>query len=145
MIAGATYTLPVSVGYPTEKAAKIIITIKNNKSGASVQKRYPNDAETRLMDGDTIGVKLSQQDTINLCGNIIVEAQINLVSGTVAKTNPARKYIAPTLYTEIVDGAEDAGDMTLDGVSLQLGAPVTEIETGMPSDPDALYLTVRKE
>jgi hypothetical protein len=145
MIAGATYTLPISIDIDIGKSNKIIITLKNRGTGKTVQKRYPYDSETRLMDGGMIGAKLSQQDTIDLCGNVSVEAQINLASGAVAKTHTARTYIAPTLYTEIVDGAEDTGDMTLDGVSLQLGSPITEIETGIPSEPDVLFLTVRKE
>lgn len=145
MIAGATYTLPISIDIDIGKSNKIIITLKNRGTGKTVQKRYPYDSETRLMDGGMIGAKLSQQDTIDLCGNVSVEAQINLASGAVAKTHTARTYIAPTLYTEIVEGAEDTGDMTIDGVSMQLGSPITEIETGMPSDPDVLFLTVRKE
>ena len=145
MIAGATYTLPISIDIDIGKSNKIIITLKNRGTGKTVQKRYPYDSETRLMDGGMIGAKLSQQDTIDLCGNVSVEAQINLASGSVAKTHTARTFIAPTLYTEIVEGAEDTGDMTLDGVSLQLGSPITEVETGMPSEPDVLFLTVRKE
>lgn len=145
MIAGATYTLPISIDIDIGKSNKIIITLKNRGTGKTVQKRYPYDSETRLIDGGMIGAKLSQQDTIDLCGNVAIEAQINLASGAVAKTHTARTFIAPTLYTEIVDGAEDTGDMTLNGVSLQIGTPITEIETGMTSDPDVLFLTVRKE
>jgi hypothetical protein len=145
MIAGATYTLPISIDIDIRKSNKIIITLKNWGTGKTVQKRYPNDSETRLMDGGMIGAKLSQQDTIDLCGNVAVEAQINLASGAVAKTHTVRTFIAQTLYTEIVEGAEDMGDMKLNGVSLQIGTPITEVETGMTTDPDVLFLPVRKE
>lgn len=130
MIAGATYTLPLDIRYPVRNTDKIIITLKNESTGIKRTKRYPNDEETRLLADGRIGARLTQQDTVDLVGYVKVEAQINLKSGSVAKTTTERTFISPTLNTEMVAGAADNGENLLDGVTLELGAPITEAEGG---------------
>lgn len=126
MIAGATYTLPVKIPYDLEKADRILVTLKNESTGIMRIKHYPHETETWLMPDGKLGARLSQQDTIDLVGNVKVEAQINLGSGAVAKTETKRVFISPTLRTEMVDGAMDNGDVLLADVTLELGAPITE-------------------
>ena len=77
-----------------------------------------------------IGVRLTQQDTIDLVGYVKIEAQINLKSGSVAKTTTERTFISPTLNTEMVAGAVDNGENLLNGVTLELGAPITVVVEG---------------
>lgn len=125
MISGATYTLPLNIRYPLQNTEKIIITLKNEATGIKRTKHYPNNEETWMMADGRIGVRLTQQDTIDLVGYVKIEAQINLKSGAVAKTKTERTYIASTLNTEIVEGAMDNGENLLDGVTLELGAPIT--------------------
>lgn len=128
MIAGATYTLPLDIRYTVQNTEKIIITLKNESTGIKRTKRYPNDEETRLLEDGRIGAMLTQQDTVDLVGYVKVEAQINLKSGSVAKTTTERTFISPTLNTEMVVGAADNGENLLDGVTLKLGAPITVVE-----------------
>ena len=130
MIAGATYTLPLDIRYPVQNTDKIIITLKNESTGIKRTKRYPNDEETRLLADGRIGARLTQQDTVDLVGYVKVEAQINLKSGSVAKTTTERTFISPTLNTEMVVGAADNGENLLDGVTLELGAPITVVVEG---------------
>lgn len=130
MISGATYTLPLNIRYPLQNTEKIIITLKNESTGIKRTKRYPNDEETRLLEDGRIGARLTQQDTVDLVGYVKVEAQINLKSGSVAKTTTERTFISPTLNTEMVVGAEDNGENLLDGVTLKLGAPITVVVEG---------------
>lgn len=130
MIAGATYTLPLDIGYPVQNTDKIIITLKNESTGIKRTKRYPNDEETRLLEDGRIGARLTQQDTVDLVGYVKVEAQINLKSGSVAKTTTERTFISQTLNTEMVVGAADNGENLLDGVTLKLGAPITVVVEG---------------
>lgn len=130
MIAGATYTLPIDIQYPLGNVSKVIVTLKNETTQQKILKNYPNDNETYLMSDGRLGVRLSQQDTISLVGNVKVEAQINLASGAVAKTETKRVFVSPTLHTEIVDGAADNGENLLDGVTLELGAPITVVAEG---------------
>lgn len=135
MIAGATYTLPIDIQYPLGNVSKVIVTLKNETTQQKILKNYPNDNETYLMSDGRIGVRLSQQDTIGLVGNVKVEAQINLASGAVAKTETKRVFVSPTLHTEIVDGAADNGENLLDGVTLELGAPITAEGEGTSFQP----------
>ena len=121
MIAGATYTLPIDIQYPLENVARVIVTLKNETTQQIILKNHPNDNETYLMSDGRLGVRLSQQDTIDLVGSVKVEAQINLGSGAVAKTETKRVFVSPTLHTEIVDGAADNGEVMLDGVGLGIG------------------------
>lgn len=140
MIAGATYTLPLDIRYPVQNTDKIIITLKNESTGIKRTKRYPNDEETRLLADGRIGVRLTQQDTIDLVGYVKIEAQINLKSGSVAKTITERTFISPTLNTEMVVGAADNGENLLDGVTLQIGTPV--IPLGISAiDTNAVHYT----
>ena len=134
MIAGATYTLPIDIQYPLGNVSRVIVTLKNETTRQKILKKSPNDNETYLMSDGRLGVRLSQQDTLDLVGNVKVEAQINLMSGAVAKTETRRVFVSPTLYTEMVDGAADNGDVYLDGVTLELGAPITEVEGDDASD-----------
>lgn len=126
MIAGATYTLPIDIKYPLENAAKVIVTLRSETTQRKILKNYPDDIDTYMMDDGRLGIRLMQQDTLDLVGYVKVEAQINLVSGAVAKTMTERIFISPTLNTEFVNGAMDNGEVTLDGVTLALGEPVTE-------------------
>lgn len=135
MIAGATYTLPIDIQYPLGNVSKVIVTLKNETTQQKILKNYPNDNETYLMSDGRLGVRLSQQDTISLVGNVKVEAQINLASGAVAKTETKRVFVSPTLHTEIVDGAADNGENLLDGVTLELGAPITAEGEGTSFQP----------
>ena len=121
MIAGATYTLPIDIQYPLGNVSKVIVTLKNETTQQKILKNYPNDNETYLMSDGRLGVRLSQQDTISLVGNVKVEAQINLASGAVAKTETKRVFVSPTLHTEMVSGAEDNGDVMLEDVTLEIG------------------------
>lgn len=130
MISGATYTLPLNIRCPLQNTEKIIITLKNESTGIKRTKRYPNDEETRLLEDGRIGARLTQQDTVDLVGYVKVEAQINLKSGSVAKTTTERTFISPTLNTEMVVGAADNGENLLDGVTLELGAPITVVVEG---------------
>lgn len=109
MIAGATYTMPVTIPYELEKANRVLVTLKNESTEIKRIKHYPNETETWLMPDGRLGVRLSQQDTIDLVGNVKVEAQINLASGAVAKTETKRVFVSPTLHTEMVEGATDNG------------------------------------
>lgn len=135
MISGATYTLPLNIRYPLQNTEKIIITLKNEATGIKRTKHYPNNEETWMMADGRIGVRLTQQDTIDLVGYVKIEAQINLKSGAVAKTKTERTYIASTLNTEIVEGAADNGENLLDGVTLELGAPITAEGEGTSFQP----------
>ena len=135
MIAGATYTLPVTIPYEIEKANRVLVTLKNESTGIMRIKHYPHETETWLMPDGRLGVRLSQQDTIDLVGYVKIEAQINLKSGAVAKTKTERTYIASTLNTEIVEGAADNGENLLDGVTLELGAPITAEGEGTSFQP----------
>ena len=130
MIAGATYTLPIDIQYPLGNVSKVIVTLKNETTQQKILKNYPNDNETYLMSDGRIGVRLSQQDTISLVGNVKVEAQINIGSGAVAKTETKRVFVSPTLHTEIVDGAADNGEVYLEDVVLEIDAPITENANG---------------
>ena len=125
MIAGATYTLPIDIQYPLGNVSKVIVTLKNETTQQKILKNYPNDNETYLMSDGRLGVRLSQQDTISLVGNVKVEAQINLASGAVAKTETKRVFVSPTLHTEMVSGAEDNGDVMLEDVTLEIGEAIT--------------------
>lgn len=140
MISGATYTLPLNIRYPLNNTEKMIITLKNEATGIKRVKHYPNDQETWLMSDGRIGVRLSQQDTIDLVGCIKIETQINLKSGAVAKTETGKAYISQTLNTEIVSGAMDDGETYLDGVSLEIGDPVTALEV-YAEDVKAVHYT----
>ena len=135
MISGATYTLPLDIRYPVRNTDKIIITLKNESTGIKRTKRYPNDEETRLLADGRIGARLTQQDTVDLVGYVKIEAQINLKSGSVAKTATERTFISPTLNTEMVVGAADNGENLLDGVTLELGAPITAEGEGTSFQP----------
>ena len=130
MIAGATYTLPIDIQYPLGNVSKVIVTLKNETTQQKILKNYPNDNETYLMSDGRLGVRLSQQDTISLVGNVKVEAQINIGSGAVAKTETKRVFVSPTLHTEIVDGAADNGEVYLEDVVLEIDAPITENANG---------------
>ena len=125
MIAGATYTLPIDIQYPLGNVSKVIVALKNETTQQKILKNYPNDNETYLMSDGRLGVRLSQQDTISLVGNVKVEAQINLASGAVAKTETKRVFVSPTLHTEMVSGAEDNGDVMLEDVTLEIGEAIT--------------------
>lgn len=130
MIAGATYTLPIDIQYPLENVARVIVTLRNETTQQIILKNYPNDNETYLMSDGRLGVRLSQQDTIDLVGSVKVEAQINIGSGAVAKTETKRVFVSPTLHTEIVDGAADNGEVYLEDVVLEIDAPITENANG---------------
>lgn len=130
MIAGATYTLPIDIQYPLGNVSKVIVTLKNETTQQKILKNYPNDNETYLMSDGRLGVRLSQQDTISLVGNVKVEAQINLASGAVAKTETKRVFVSPTLHTEMVEGATDNGEVYLEDVVLEIDAPITENANG---------------
>lgn len=130
MIAGATYTLPIDIQYQLENVARVIVTLRNETTQQIILKNYPNDNETYLMSDGRLGVRLSQQDTIDLVGSVKVEAQINLGSGAVAKTETKRVFVSPTLHTEIVDGAADNGEVYLEDVVLEIDAPITENANG---------------
>lgn len=43
MIAGATYTLPLDIKYEFEKLSKVIVTLKNDKTGSKIKKTYPKE------------------------------------------------------------------------------------------------------
>lgn len=130
MIAGATYTLPIDIQYPLGNVSKVIVTLKNETTQQKILKNYPNDNETYLMSDGRLGVRLSQQDTLDLVGNVKVEAQINLASGAVAKTETKRVFVSPTLHTEMVEGATDNGEVYLEDVVLEIDAPITENANG---------------
>lgn len=130
MIAGATYTLPIDIQYQLENVARVIVTLKNETTQQIILKNYPNDNETYLMSDGRLGVRLSQQDTISLVGNVKVEAQINIGSGAVAKTETKRVFVSPTLHTEMVEGATDNGEVYLEDVVLEIDAPITENANG---------------
>ena len=130
MIAGATYTLPIDIQYPLGNVSKVIVTLKNETTQQKILKNYPNANETYLMSDGRIGVRLSQQDTIGLVGNVKVEAQINIGSGAVAKTETKRVFVSPTLHTEMVEGATDNGEVYLEDVVLEIDAPITENANG---------------
>lgn len=130
MIAGATYTLPIDIQYPLGNVSKVIVTLKNETTQQKILKNHPNDNETYLMSDGRLGVRLSQQDTISLVGNVKVEAQINLASGAVAKTETKRVFVSPTLHTEMVEGATDNGEVYLEDVVLEIDAPITENANG---------------
>ena len=130
MIAGATYTLPIDIQYPLGNVSRVIVTLKNETTRQKILKNYPNDNETYLMSDGRLGVRLSQQDTLDLVGNVKVEAQINLASGAVAKTETKRVFVSPTLHTEMVEGATDNGEVYLEDVVLEIDAPITENANG---------------
>lgn len=140
MISGATYTLPLNISYPLQNTEKIIITLKNEATGIKRTKHYPNNEETWMMADGRIGVRLTQQDTIDLVGYVKIEAQINLKSGAVAKTKTERTYIASTLNTEIVEGAMDDGETYLEGVTMEMGDPVVPINI-FAADENAVHYT----
>ena len=144
MISGATYTLPLNIRYPLQNTEKIIITLKNESTGIKRTKHYPNNEETWLMADGRIGVRLTQQDTIDLVGYVKIEAQINLKSGAVAKTKTERTYIASTLDTEIVEGAMDNGEVYLDGVAMEMGDPVIPIDV-FADDENAVHYTTEEK
>lgn len=144
MIAGATYTLPIDIGAALSDVAEVIVTLRSEKTGTKRVKRYPHDYDSYLMDDGRIGLRLSQRDTLMLVGRVTVEAQVNLIAGSVAKTITAETVISDTLGTEFVPGAADNGENMLDGVSLEIGEPIIPL-AGTATDVNAVHYTPEKK
>lgn len=99
MKAGGTYIISVELAdIKIAQVQSIIFTLKANKT---VKKVYPDNVD--YIDGK-FKLSLTQQDTLDLEGNISIEAQINFLNKSVAKSFIKFAYIKPTLATQIIDG-----------------------------------------
>lgn len=99
MKAGGTYVISVELDdIKIAQVQSIIFTLKANKT---VKKVYPDNVH--YIDGK-FKLSLTQQDTLDLEGNISIEAQINFLNKSVAKSFIKFAYIKPTLATQIIDG-----------------------------------------
>ena len=132
MISGTTAWARFDVGTDISLVSEIIFTYvrANGTNSILLQRRYPADTEYR--DG-LIWLPLSQEDTMKLRsggGIVIVELQINYISGAVAKTEPQTIDVRDSFYTELVpDAAPD--DAQRDGGIVRVSVDdVVVIRTG---------------
>lgn len=103
---GTTPTKKIQIDVENSLIESIIFTIKSGKNLLS--KRYPDEVEYK--DGYYL-LNLSQEDTKDLELFCLLEAQINLLGGAVAKTVTESFFVSSSIYTEIqgdhAGGVED--------------------------------------
>lgn len=125
IIPGATKMLRVRLArIPLNLTDSIIFTLNKSQSEATptLQKRYERDGSGAVKYiQDCFCIPLSQEDTLLFNGAIYiyVEAQVNLISGSVIKIPGPRRCVGSTLATEIIEGnapdlhQEDYFEMTI--------------------------------
>ena len=105
---GTTPTLVIRLSEKIENIKSVIISFRGKYAQNMLfQKTYPESGT--LVDG-RIYIPLSQKETDMLPNKLLVECQINLASGAVAKTDIKRLIISDTLATEYIDGAASDGN-----------------------------------
>lgn len=93
---GSTFYLIVDLNVEVSKIDSVIFTLKNR--GVNLTKedwQYKNGK---------FEIPFTQEESVNLEGRTLIEAQINFSDGSVAKTQIKEIYIKETLATRIIDG-----------------------------------------
>lgn len=128
---GSTFILLVSLDVDISYVDSIIFTIKNGNK-VLTKTDYLYDAEKKQFQ-----LFLTQEDTIEMQGRCLVEAQINFTDLHVAKSEIATFIMNPTLATKIVTGNQ----ATTDGeeVALEVDGEIVYVG-GSSGTSDYMYL-----
>lgn len=115
MKAGSTGYLRVELNVELDIIKDIIFTIKGKYE--TLHKNFPADV---TVDGGCFLLPLNQHETTKLCGDVSVEAQINLIDGSVAKSEKKDFVIAGSIFTKYLDNAGMPTDSRFDIGDVQL-------------------------
>lgn len=83
----------------------ILFTFAGKKK---VVKRYPDEVGYTESSG-VFSIPFYQEDTMQMQGSVLCEAQINYLDGAVIKTEVSRLYITSTVGTELIEGDTPSG------------------------------------
>lgn len=110
MKTGSTFILIVNLDVNMDYVNDIIFTIKCG-SRKITKTEYEYDSKNKRFE-----IPLNQEDTVQLEGRCLVEAQINFTDNSVAKSEIGTIYINETLATKIINGNQ----ATKEGAEVEL-------------------------
>lgn len=105
MKSGANYIVLSRLDVDIEQIQSAIFAFKGKEK---ITKVYPDEVTA---DNNVFAVKLYQEDTIKLQGEVLCEVQINYYDGSVSKSELQTLYIGETLNTELVEGDSPSGSV----------------------------------
>lgn len=114
---GSTFILSVNLDVDMSYVDSIIFTVKN--------KDVKLTKEDWIFDDGKFKIPFTQEETVQLEGRTLIEAQINFIDKNVAKTKIETIYINPTLDTRIIDGNQASIDGT--EINLEVDGEVTYV------------------
>ena len=118
---GTTPTKKINLSIENNLIENIIFTVKDGNF--LLHKRYP--AEVAYQDG-LYWLNFTQEETEPLQGHSLIEAQITLTGGAVAKTETKPFFIESSIYTEIE--GDHAGGVDDDTIKMA-SADVISVES----------------
>lgn len=134
MKSGANYVLITKVkDIDINDIDSIIFTYKTENN--TISKVYPSE-DVSYNPNNIFSIKLYQQDTVDLLGNVATEIQINFKNGAVSKSNISTFNILNTLATQKVEndnpeaGVEDIIYEIIDDVIIAKGEKGEQGEIG---------------
>lgn len=138
MKSGANYIILRRLDIDTSQVDKIIFAFKS--MSALVTKEYPGEDVTEK--DKLFSIKLYQEDTITLKGDVSVEAQINFKDGAVGKTAIDTIHISNSVFTELVEGNNPTGT-TADDVTFEVVGDVIIGKIVGDVDPEIIERAVQ--